>query len=231
MKAIIYLRVSTAGQAAEGVSMEAQEAKARAWAVLNGAESVSVFSDAGVSGSRADNRPGLQAALQSVGGGDALIVYSLSRLARCTRDAISIAERLDKCGADLVSLSERIDTTSAAGKMVFRLLAVLNEFERDLIGERTRLALAYIRSQGRKTGGDVPYGFRLDGGRLIPDEHEQRAIRLIQDLHSEGATLREIAARLESEGYRTKTGRLLWHPSAVAAILSRKDVQPVGISA
>ena len=50
----------------------------------------------------------------------------------------AIAERLDKAGADLVSLSEKIDTTSATGKMVFRLLAVLAEFERDLVSERTR---------------------------------------------------------------------------------------------
>jgi DNA invertase Pin-like site-specific DNA recombinase len=59
----------------------------------------------------------------------ALIVYSLSRLARSTKDAIAISERLAKNGADLVSLSERIDTTTAAGKIVFRMLAVLAEFE------------------------------------------------------------------------------------------------------
>lgn len=48
----------------------------------------------------------------------------------------------------MVSLSERIDTTSAAGRMVFRMLAVLAEFERDLCGERTKSALAHKRSRG-----------------------------------------------------------------------------------
>lgn len=74
-----------------------------------------------------------------------LVVYSLSRLARSTTDAIAISERLAKSGADLVSLSEWIDTTSASGKMVFRMLAVLAESERDLVSERTKTAMAHLR--------------------------------------------------------------------------------------
>lgn len=67
----------------------------------------------------------------------------MSRLARSTRDAITTSERLDKAGAALVSLSEKIDTTTAAGKMVFRMLAVLAEFERDQISERTTTAMQH----------------------------------------------------------------------------------------
>ncbi len=55
--------------------------------------------------------------------GGVLVVYSLSRLARNTTETLELGERLAKAGADLVSLSEKIDTTSAAGKMVFRMLA------------------------------------------------------------------------------------------------------------
>lgn len=202
--------------------MGAQEAKLRAWADLNGAESVTIFTDAGLSGKRADNRPALQDALNVVGKGDALIVYSLSRLARSTKDTITIAEVLDRRGADLVSLSEKIDTTTAAGKMVFRMLAVLSEFERDQVSERTRFALAHKRANGEKTGGDVPYGYGLEDGRLVPDAGEQKAIALIRELHAAGASLREIACRLEAEGYRTKTGRPHWHPKTVAAIIGRQ---------
>ena len=222
MKAIIYTRVSTTGQAEEGVSMDAQEAKGRAWAELNCAESVTVFRDAGLSGKRADNRPGLQEALNAVVKGDALIVYSLSRLARSTKDTITIAEALDKRGADLVSLSEKIDTTTAAGKMVFRMLAVLSEFERDQVSERTRFALAHLRASGEKTGGDVPYGYRLEDGRLVPDASEQKAITMIRKLHGKGYTLRGIARELEARGYRTKTGRTHWHPQSVKQILERE---------
>src|SRR6266540_4221445 len=145
-----YTRVSSEGQATEGVSLDAQRARIAAWCAANDAELIDTFVDAGISGGRADNRPGLQRALDAVcrGKGHVLVVYSLSRMARSTKDTISISEHLHKSGANLVSLSEKIDTTSAAGKMVFRLLAVLAEFERDLASERTKLAAAYKRARG-----------------------------------------------------------------------------------
>ena len=147
MDAIGYVRVSTEGQAREGVSLEAQQAKISAWCITNGYELRGIHVDAGLSGGRADNRPALQTALtESCDQKAALIVYSLSRLARSTRDAIAISERLAKNGADLVSLSEKIDTTNATGKMIFRFLAVLAEFERDQIAERTKGALAHLKS-------------------------------------------------------------------------------------
>ena len=105
MKAIGYVRVSTQGQAEDGVSLDAQEAKVRAWADLNGAEVV-IFRDEGISGKRSDNRPGLVAALDAVGKGDALVCYSLSRLSRSTKDTLTIADLLAKREADLEPVRE-----------------------------------------------------------------------------------------------------------------------------
>ena len=151
-KAIGYIRVSTQGQADEGVSLEAQRAKIRAWCELNDAELVAVFEDAGLSGASMKGREGLEAALKATGKGMALVCYSISRLARSTRDMLHISEQLDKKGADLVSLTEKIDTTTAAGRMVFKMLAVLADFERDQIGERTKLALAHKKAVGEVYG-------------------------------------------------------------------------------
>ena len=115
MKCVGYTRVSSPGQAQDGVSLDAQQAKIKAWSLAHGYELTTVHVDAGLSGGRADNRPALQAALSEACREKAvLVVYSLSRLARSTTDAIAISERLAKSGADLVSLSERIDTTSAS---------------------------------------------------------------------------------------------------------------------
>jgi DNA invertase Pin-like site-specific DNA recombinase len=134
MEAVGYVRVSTNRQATDGVSVEAQRDRIVGWCSANGYGVAQVYVDAGMSGGRADNRPGLQAALaRACRTKGVLVSYSLSRLARSTKDALAISERLASAGADLVSLSERIDTTTAAGKMVFRMLAVLAEFERDLI--------------------------------------------------------------------------------------------------
>ena len=220
MKAIGYVRVSTQGQVEDGVSMDAQEAKMRSWADLNGAEAV-IFRD-GISGKRADNRPGLQAALDAVGKGDALIVYSLSRLSRSTKDTLILSETLLKKEADLVSLSEKIDTTSAAGKMVFRMLAVLSEFERDQISDRTRFALAHKKANGEKTGGDVPFGYRVRAGKLYRHAEEQKAVALILNLAGKGSSLRAICRALEAAGHARKNGSRTWHPQIVADILKRE---------
>lgn len=151
--AVLYIRVSTESQAVEGVSLEAQQARLEAWAVANDFSVINAYVDAGLSGGRSDNRPGLQGAIADACTHRAvLVVYSLSRLARSTKDTIAIGERLSKSGADLVSLSGKIDTTSAAGKMIFRMLAVLAEFERDQISERTTMALAHKGLKGERTG-------------------------------------------------------------------------------
>jgi site-specific DNA recombinase len=218
VNAIGYIRVSTQGQAEDGVSLAAQEAKVRAWADLNDADLV-LFRDEGISGKRSDNRPGLQAALDAVGRGDALVCYSLSRLSRSTKDTLAMADVLAKKDADLVSLCEKIDTTTAAGKMVFRMLAVLSEFERDQISDRTRMALAHKRACGEKTGGEVPFGYSASEGRLYLDTREQEAISLVQELRRQGQSLRAIGRALGVAGFTTKAGTLIWHPQAVRRVV------------
>jgi len=125
---------------------------------------------------------------------------------------------LAKTGADLVSLSEKIDTTTAAGKMVFRMLAVLAEFERDQISERTTTAMQFKKAKGERVG-SIPYGYRLDtdGVKLIPDDTEQTALKLICELNSKGLSLRNIASRLEKAGHLPR-GKS-WHPQTIANIL------------
>jgi DNA invertase Pin-like site-specific DNA recombinase len=222
MQAIGYVRVSTEEQARDGVSLDAQRARIAAWAAANGAELLAVHVDAGLSGAKAHNRPALQAALtDACKRKAALVVYSLSRLARSTTDAIAISERLNKAGADLVSLSEKIDTTSAAGKMVFRMLAVLSEFERDIISERTAAAMQHKRAQHEYTGGLVLYGWQLagDGATLTPNYLEQATIRDAHELKTAGLSLRAIGARLEAEGLLPRSGGR-WHAKTVSNLLA-----------
>jgi site-specific DNA recombinase len=221
--AVGYVRVSTAYQVEDGVSLDAQEERLRSWAAANGYDLVAVYRDEGVSGKRADNRPGLQRALsEACKSKGVLVTFSLSRLARSTRDAIDIAERLEKCGAELASLSERIDTTSASGRAFFRIMAVIAEFERDQTSERTKMALSHIRKSGRKTGGSVPYGYRLaaDGRSLVREEREQRALALLRALKADGLSLRSIGARLEAAGYGPRSGGS-WNPKVVRALSQR----------
>jgi len=223
MIAVGYARVSTAAQSEEGVSLEAQERRIQGWCQANGYRLQEVFVEAR-SAARAHNRPQLQVALsRACQAKAALVVYSLSRLARSTKDALLISERLDRAGADLVSLSERIDSTSPMGKMVFRLLASLSEFERDQLSERTRLAMAHLRLSNRRISTKIPLGYDLapDGRTLIENPAEQGTVRRIMALRQEERSLAQIARQMEREGIPTKNGGG-WYPSTVARILIRQ---------
>lgn len=223
MKAIGYVRVSTAGQAVDGISLEAQEARLQAWCTLQGHDLVEVHREI-LSGGRADNRPALSACLnQACKEKAVLAVYSLSRLARSTKDAILISERLGKAGADLASLSENIDTTSAAGKMMFRMLAVLAEFERDQISERTSTALQHKRTLGERVG-NLPFGQRLaaDGIHLEPHPEEQDAIRLVHCLRASGLSLRGIQDALREKGIRNRKGNTTWGLNLLAKLVKQE---------
>lgn len=220
-KAIAYIRVSTAGQVEDGVSLDAQRARIAAWATANNFELVAVFEDAGLSGSRADNRPGLTAALDAVcRARGALVVHSLSRLARSVKDTLCISERLERADADLVSLTERIDTTTAAGRMVFAMLAAMNQFERDLASERTKAALTYKKGRGERVG-QVPFGSRLaeDGVSLVPDPAEQEAIALVAELRARGQSCRAIATEMNRRGIPTKGGGK-WYETTARRVLA-----------
>jgi site-specific DNA recombinase len=221
-----YARVSTEEQAVHGVSLEAQTEKIRGWCLANGYELADVLIDRGLSGGRFDNRPALKEALRNVDRGDSLVFYSLSRLARSVRDTLMIADTLEKRGADMVSLSEKIDTTTSAGTLLFRMLAVLSEFERDLISERTAMAMAQLRSAGRYLGGLEPYGFRSIDGVLHVAPEEAQVIRLIHELGAQGCSLRSISRQLLLQGITTRPGKA-FHPSQIARIL-RVPIPEIG---
>lgn len=205
--AVLYLRVSTIDQAREGVSLDVQRTRLEAWAIAAGYEIAGAFSDDGISGKRADNRPALQQALDTVCKcRGALVVYSLSRLARSTRDAIAIGERLEKCGADLVSLSENLDTRSATGRAFFKILAVLAELERDLISERTAAALQHKKARGERVG-EVPYGWTANGANLEPAPEEQQRRLEMREARLRGLSWREIAEDFNLRGILSKKQR------------------------
>ena len=217
-KAIGYVRVSTDTQVREGVSLEAQKDKITAWAEIQDQDLICIEEDAGISGKLIKNREGLKRAIEVACNEKAvLVVYSLSRLSRNTRDTLALVEKLDKAGADLVSLSERIDTTTAAGKMVFRMLAVLNEFERDQVSERTSAILQHKKSK-LEAYSPTPYGYWRRGNRLVPEVNEQEVIQRIQVLRQSGHSLREIATLLNTEGVPTKNNGA-WYASTVRYIL------------
>jgi len=227
-RTIAYIRVSTAKQADEGVSLAAQRRKLEAYAVAMDLELVEVIVDAGIS-AKSMKRPGLQAALAKLeaGDADALLIAKLDRLTRSVRDLGWLLDE-ERFGGrwSLLSVGDSLDTRSAAGRLVVNVLGAVHQWEREAISERTREGLAEVRAQGG-TLGRAPLGMRrtaeLDAhGRQVleADAAELEAVSLIRQWHSDGHSLRTIAMKLQVGGFSTKRGGR-WHASTVRAVLQR----------
>lgn len=117
---------------------------------LKSAECKEIFQDI-ASGAKTE-RPGLEEALAYLREGDTLVVWKLDRLGRSIQHLIQTIKSLNKRKIGFKSLQENIDTTTSGGKLIFHIFSALAEFERDLIGERTKAGLKAARTRGRLGG-------------------------------------------------------------------------------
>lgn len=226
MDLVIYTRVSSICAAQDGESLTAQRERLTAWAATNGHTIIAHYEDAGISGATVAARPAIQdaVALACRHRGSALVVCALSRLARCTLEALQIGERLNKAGARLISLSEAVDTSTATGKLLWTLLAAVAEWERSVNNERTIEVLDSMRRRRLRISGAIPYGWALapDNASLIPIPEEQAVLADMQRQRAEGKSYSAIAADLDARGILTKQGRSHWMPKIIRQVLQRE---------
>jgi DNA invertase Pin-like site-specific DNA recombinase len=173
----LYARVSTADQRTD-LQLDAlrQLAAQRGWTVI--AEHV----DHGVSGVRA-KRPELDKLMAAVHRGelDLVAVWRFDRFARSMQHLVSALADFRARNVQFVSVQDGCDTTTAAGRMVFGVIASLAEFERELIVERVRAGMAAAKRRGRRAG----------------RPHKRVDIARARAMRTEGRPLREIAAALD----------------------------------
>ena len=98
------------------------------------------------------NRPELQKMMEYVRKGDTVIVESISRFARNTRDLLELVEQLTAKGVEFVSKKEAIDTTTPTGKFMLTVFGAVAELEREYILQRQREGIAIAKEQGKYTG-------------------------------------------------------------------------------
>ncbi len=98
------------------------------------------------------DRPELAKLIDRMTEGDTVVIESLSRLGRSTKDLIELTELFQSKGVHLVSLKENIDTSTSTGKLLFTLMSAIAQFERDTIADRTCEGLRAARARGRMGG-------------------------------------------------------------------------------
>lgn len=205
MRVIGYLRVSTAEQRESGAGLDAQRTAIEAEASRRGWK-VEWIEDAGIS-AKDLRRPGIQRALALLADGEAsaLVTAKLDRLSRSLLDFAGLMDRARAEGWALVCLDLNVDTTTAAGEMVASVMASFAQFERKLIGQRTRDALAAKRAAG----------VRLGRPRSIPRHVRDRIV----SERDAGKGWSAIAAGLNEDGVPTAGGGIRWHDTTVKRVV------------
>lgn len=220
-----YVRVSTDEQA---LGPEAQKEAIAAWCGREAAVLVAVHEDLGVSGGTpVEKRPGLNLAIDVLASEKAgvLLVAKRDRLAR---DVVvgAVAERLvERLGARVLAADGTGNGEGPEQQLMRHLINAFAEYERMVIGARTKAALHVKRKRGERVG-SIPIGYRLSevGGRLEPDPAEQAAIEAIHELRAKGLSLRAIDRELRGRGFRSRSGKG-WHVQTIANVLraDRRD--------
>jgi DNA invertase Pin-like site-specific DNA recombinase len=208
MRVIGYVRVSTEEQAVSGAGLEAQRRAIIAECKRRGWELVETLEDAGYS-AKDLKRPAVQEALRTLEAGEAkaLVVAKLDRLSRSMLDFAAMMATAQKQSWALVALDCAVDTSTPAGEAMAHVLATFGQFERRLIGQRTKEALAAKKASGVRLG--------------RPPTVPQSVVRRIQRLRARGLSLRSIAENLNDAGVPTAQGGKEWYAATVRHVLLR----------
>jgi site-specific DNA recombinase len=166
------------------------------------------YDDGGYGGGNLD-RPALQRLLQDIERGriDCVVVYKVDRLSRSLLDFARLMERFERRSVSFVSVTQPFNTTTSLGRLILNVLLSFAQFEKDIIGERTRDKMSAARRKGKWVGGTPVLGYDVEGGRLVVNESEANQVREIFELYRRQASLEAVAEELGRRGWQTKSWR------------------------
>jgi site-specific DNA recombinase len=177
--AAVYVRVSTQDQAQHGFSLDAQEDSLQNYAKALGYEIFKIYRDEGKS-AKDLKRPEMIQMLEDAEKKkfSAIFIYKLDRFSRSLKDLILTIDRLKEWGIDFISLQDKIETASASGKLMFQIIGAFAEFERNIIGDRTKFGMERKAKEGGfKT--KAPQGYKLVDKQLLINENEVENVKKI----------------------------------------------------
>jgi site-specific DNA recombinase len=213
LRCAIYTRKSTEeGLEQQFNSLDAQREAAEAFIKSQRREGwitlPECYDDGGFTGANMD-RPALARLLQAVEAGDldCVVVYKVDRLSRSLLDFTRMLSVFEKHQVSFVAVTEQFNTSTSLGRLTLNILLSCAQFERELIGERTRDKMSAARRKGKWVGGRPVLGYDVDpgGGRLIVNEEEAERVRAIFALFEEHCSALKTLAEIEQRGWRLKS--------------------------
>lgn len=206
--AIAYVRRSKeSGE--RTVSLDDQTARVRAYVDAQGWKLGELIVDDGISGGRRERFDRIRAAV-ATNKATAVVCYHLDRFARDVAGLLDTLRGFSRRGVELHVVGRgRIEAETAAGFLTTSVEAVLAEHYRRVVGEKTRDALAHLRTSGRRYTNVLPFGWRLaaNGVDLVPEPTEQAALATARELRASGASLWKVSAALAELGFVASSGK------------------------
>lgn len=223
-----YCRVSTTKQGEDGSSLEEQEKKIKAWAVMNDMKLVNIYVDRGVSGTFMFDRPEFAKLIACLKRGDTLVANDFSRVSRNLRDTVELIERLTEIRAKGVFIMDGFDTSTSMSQAYIQITAIMKGIEVKYTSERVRDTLSMMKERGQNITRPV-YGWMKSspekGSGLIEVPEHQAVIARMKEMHASGKTYYAIAKILTEEGIPTPSGKVAeWRHETVANIIHRGEV-------
>ena len=201
-----YIRNSTMKQEN---SVETQHKLINEYCEMNNIQIDQIIVDEGVSGSGSKThlREGYKGIIDLINRGvvDTLVVISISRWGRNLGETYESVKLMDKMNTKFISIKENIDTSSPYGKFTINILSSLYEMELEMIKERTKDTLRMKKENG-KVYSKIPYGYDRNGDDLIVNPKEQRLLKKMIRLRSEGLSYGDISNYLLRNRHKTKSG-------------------------
>jgi len=205
MRLIGYIRVSTAAQE-DNTSLDEQERRLKAYCALYSHKLVKIYREV-ASAKNTSGRPVFNEALKALTKADGIVSTKLDRVARSTRDVLTLIEDvLQPSNKALILLDQNIDTSSPYGMMVLTMMASVAQLERDVIRERTQTGRRAKAEQGGYAYGSPSFGFMSVDGVLIQHPEEYPVLQIMKNHRRAGKGLTVIARMLNERGYRSKKG-------------------------
>ncbi|PAE27144.1 hypothetical protein CHI07_20905 [Paenibacillus sp. 7884-2] len=224
IRAYAYVRVSTNKQL-DNTSIEQQIEAIEKYCKENNIILVKIFIEEPASGEGFSNRHEFKKmfydVFQEENNIDSIIVFKQDRISRSSLDSQYIFNRLKKANKNLISIADNIDTNDPNSKLIYQILGIIAEVEKDLIAFRTSLGMQKTFENGDFNGGRV-FGYNLINKKLVIDEDEARVVKYIFDCYSNKMWgYRKIASNLNMQGIKTKKDNH-WSITAVRTILKNK---------
>lgn len=230
-RAAAYLRVSTDAQVGpDKYGLDVQRADIEAYAIANGYEIVTWYTDAGVSGTEV-SRPQLNACLLAAARHefDAVIVAKLDRFSRDLLGSLWLRKEFLRSNVQVVSVAEPYDAADLSSRLFMQMVCAFAEFEKGKIAERLMRGRKAKAGNGGWPGGRAPIGYTNTPGSgvLTLDLAGAEAVQMIFALRKSGLSMEKIAYVLNFEGKKTAQGKS-WNGSQVKRVLDRKTVYAGG---